>query len=435
VKVTLDIRPRAAFRAYLERVQRWACLVVHRRAGKTYACIQDLIFRATTHKRKGPPLRYAYVGPTRDQAKDIAWPYLKRFLAPVPGVKVNEADLSVTLPNGAMIRLYSGDSYERMRGLYFDGVVIDESADIDPLAWTSVIRPTLSDYNGWATFIGTPKGRNAFYRTHRHACGDEAWYSLVLRASESGIIPQDELDDIRKSTPDDIYRQEYECDFSVGMPGAVYARFIGEMMEEERIKDFPWDRAQPVWTSWDLGSPKNTVCIYWQFVGREIHIIDHDSDLEFSPVSRVAHMNGKGYPYAGHLFPHDAAAQEKSGKNFQQQMSEAELYGIRIVPRCQDIWPGINKAAEFFPRMLIHKTRCARLVDALESYHTRHERGGDHVTSVPVHDWSSHHADAFRVMGEGMLNGMLKGHSEAIRDHRPQHLRQRTASAGRYQPL
>src|SRR5947207_5839246 len=145
---TVEVVPRRQFRAYLERTQRWACMVVHRRGGKTYCCLQDLLLRGLNYTRPGPPLRYGYVAPTRDQAKDIAWGYLKRFAGKIPGASLNQADLSVTLPNTAGIRLYSGDSYERMRGLYFDGIIIDEPADIDPDAWPSVIRPCLSDYNG-----------------------------------------------------------------------------------------------------------------------------------------------------------------------------------------------------------------------------------------------------------------------------------------------
>jgi len=434
MNVNLEIIPREPFRPYLNRTERWACLVVHRRGGKTFCCVQDLIAKAFTHQRPGPPLRYAYIAPTRDQAKDIAWGYLKRFLSPVPEIRINEADLAITLPNGATIRLYSGESYDRMRGLYFDGVIIDECADIDPAAWHEVILPCLTDYNGWATFIGTPKGRNAFWKIHKQAAAndDGNWFSLVLRASESGIIPDDKLTELRANTPSPIYLQEFECDFSIGMPGAVYARFVAEAVREGRIADFPWDRSVPVWTTWDLGSPVNTRCIYWQFVGREIHVIDHDSGLDLPPAARVGHMKAKGYSFAGHLFPHDAAATERSGMNFQQQMAQAGLEGIRIIPRCNSIWPGINKAAELFPRMVIHKTRCERLVEALECYHTKETKTEGYFTSEPVHDWSSHDADALRMMGEAMLAGMLKGHAEVIREFRPHHQRQKLASAGRY---
>jgi hypothetical protein len=222
-----------------------------------------------------------------------------------------------------------------------------------------------------------------------------------------------------------------EC-FMAPVPGAIFAKFIDAAKASGRVMDFPWDRSIPVWTSWDLGSPKNTRTIYFQFVGREIHIIDHDTGLDLEPAARVSHMMAKGYPFGGHYFPHDAAAQEKSGKNFEQQMREAGLEGVRIVPRCREVWAGINHAAELLPRMVFQKTKCAKLLESLECYHTKEERNSGHQTSVPVHDWASHDADAFRMLAEAILNGMAKGHSDVVREFRPQGQRQKVASAGRY---
>ena len=136
-KPAVVIKPRRQFRSYLERKNRWAALVCHRRAGKTVACIQDLILKAQNDTRVTPPRRYAYIAPTRDQAKDVAWAMLKRYVEPYPDVRVNEADLTVTFVNGASIRLYSGENYDRMRGLYFDHVILDEFGDLDPQAWQS----------------------------------------------------------------------------------------------------------------------------------------------------------------------------------------------------------------------------------------------------------------------------------------------------------
>jgi hypothetical protein len=222
-----------------------------------------------------------------------------------------------------------------------------------------------------------------------------------------------------------------EC-FMAPVPGAIFARFVDKAKAEGRVINFPWDRSNLVHTSWDLGSPKNTRTVYFQFVGREIHVIDHDTGLDLEPAGRVSHMLGKGYNLGTHYFPHDAAAQEKSGKNFEQQMREAGLENIRIVPRCREIWPGINKAAELFPRCVFHKDKCASLLESLECYHTKEERTSGHQTSIPVHDWSSHDADAFRMMAEAILNGLAKGHAEILRDARPANQRQTKASAGRY---
>ncbi len=222
-----------------------------------------------------------------------------------------------------------------------------------------------------------------------------------------------------------------EC-FMAPVPGAIYAKFIDRAKAEGRVIAFPWDRSNLVHTSWDLGSPKNTRCIYWQLVGREIHVIDHDTGLDLEPASRVAHMGQKGYPFGNHFFPHDAAAQEKSGKNFEEQMTEAGLTGIVVVPRCREVWPGINKAAELLPRMVFHKDKCAKLLESLECYHTKEERTSGHLTSIPVHDWSSHDADAFRMFSEAQLNGLLKGQGEVVRDARAREQRRRVASSGSY---
>ena len=107
-----------------------------------------------------PNARFAYIAPHYNQAKDVAWTYLKQYTGPLPHVTTNESELRIDLPaNGARLRLYGADNYDRMRGVYFDGVILDEYADMDPRAWSEVVRPALSDRKGWATFIGTPKGK------------------------------------------------------------------------------------------------------------------------------------------------------------------------------------------------------------------------------------------------------------------------------------
>lgn len=433
-ETTIEIRPRKQFRDFIESEKRWDCLGVHRRGGKTYSSLQKLLKRALSHKRTGPPKRYAYIAPTQDQAKDIAWGYLKAFTSKIPGVRYNESELKVIFACGMTIRLYSGENYERMRGLYFDGVVIDEPEDIDPLAWPRVIRPCLTDYKGWAIWIGTIKGKKGHWKRLMDAKDDPEWFTMLLKASESGIIPEDELADICKTTDKDSYEQEYECNPNIGIPGVLFAKFMTDAAVEGRIIDFPWDHAEPVYTFWDLGSPTNTRCTYVQFVGREIHIIDHDADLEdpeMTPAKRVAHMKATGYHFAEHYFPHDAAAVEKSGKNFQQQMAEAGLTNIRIIPRCRVIWTGINKLAELFPRMVFHKSKTWYLVESAENYRRKVDKDGS-ITDYILENWATHSTDTLRMLAEAMLNGMLKGPSAIIRETRPESMRQRKSSAGRY---
>ena len=146
-KITADIpyKPRQQFEAYHDRTERFAKIVAHRRFGKTVGCINELIRAALTNDRQFPPPRYSYIAPTYAQAKDVAWGYLKHYSQPIPGIEARESDLTVIYPNGQIVKLYGADNYERIRGLYNDGIIIDEPAQIDPRAWPEVIRPTLSD--------------------------------------------------------------------------------------------------------------------------------------------------------------------------------------------------------------------------------------------------------------------------------------------------
>ena len=153
--------------------------MAHRRAGKTVACINDLIKRAITDGKENG--RYAYIAPFYSQAKTIAWDYLLRFSEPIR-TSANASELWVELINGARIRLFGGDNPDALRGLYLDGVILDEYADMRPRVWGEIIRPLLADRQGWAVFIGTPKGRNAFFDMY-----DGSNNAIVVRCPNSDV--------------------------------------------------------------------------------------------------------------------------------------------------------------------------------------------------------------------------------------------------------
>lgn len=195
-----------------QRLKRFSVLVCHRRFGKTFLAVNALIDAALRTKKQAA--RYGYVAPYLKQAKQVSWDYLKRFSYPVPGVKVHESELSIEYPNGAIVRLYGSDNGEAMRGVYFDGVVIDEVADCRLETWPEIIRPALADRKGWCLFIGTPKGMNQFYELYERAQRDPEWYAGMYRADETGLIDEKELADARSSMSPNQYRQEFLCDFT-----------------------------------------------------------------------------------------------------------------------------------------------------------------------------------------------------------------------------
>jgi hypothetical protein len=216
--VTLPYTPRPPqpeIHAALE-AHRFCVLVAHRRMGKTVCVINHLIKQALLGGK--PDGFYAYAAPYRNQAKNIAWGYLKHFTEPLPMRQVNEGELSLSLPGGAVIRIFGADNPHSLRGLYFDGVILDEVAQMKPEVWHEIIRPALSDRRGFAVFIGTPYGVNLFSELYyRAVSGAEGWFGAMYRADRTGVLDSDELAALRQEMGEAAYRREYLCDFNAAV--------------------------------------------------------------------------------------------------------------------------------------------------------------------------------------------------------------------------
>ena len=398
-ELELEFIPRKQFRPYLTRDKRWSCIVAHRRAGKTVACIMDLVIRAVEHKGSDP--RFAYIAPTYTQAKDVAWTYLKEYTQAIPGIKYSETELSVTFPhNQSRIRLYGAENYDRLRGLYLDGVVIDEAGDIDPVAWPQVIRPSLSDRKGWATFIGSAKGRNYFHRIHLNAKKDGSWFCGVLKASATGIIDDAELADAKQAMTPEEYAQEYECSFDAAIKGAFYGKDVAEAETEKRIGRVPRDKAADVFCSWDLGIGDNMALWVFQIVGREWHFIKYYENSSYGLDHYVDWIKALPYTVHEHFLPHDAEARElQTGKSRVAFLEERGL-NCTVVPR-GNVDDGISAARQRFNRFWFDADGCERGIDCLRMYRSEFDEKHGVLKSRPLHDWASHGADAFRcaVMG------------------------------------
>lgn len=210
-----------------------------------------------------------------------------------------------------------------------------------------------------------------------------------------------------------------EC-FKSPMEGAIYADLLDKLRGKGAIKPFSWDGAALVHTFWDEGSPINTVTWYAQFVAGEIRLIDCDVDLDLTPVERVAHMMRKPFAhlYGHHYLTHASEQTENSGKTFQTQLKDAGLPNTKIVPRTVDVWIGINECRQLMPRMVFHSQACEDGLEGLENYHTRRTSSGGLAKDEPVHDWSSHRADALRTLAEANMRGMIPGGGSIARQGR-----------------
>ncbi len=219
--ISLGYAPRAWQRAaHLGMaLVRWAVLVVHRRAGKTVLAIMHTIDRACRLDK--PNGRYAYIAPQLKQAKAIAWSYLKQYATKIPGTIVHEGELRVTLRNGAEIRLLGADNADALRGIYLDGVVLDEVSNLSKELWDSVLRPALADRHGWALFMGTPDGINLLSEVYFGAKGNPEWYAAAFTVDQTEALPADEVAALRREMTVTAFAREMLCDFSAASDNAL----------------------------------------------------------------------------------------------------------------------------------------------------------------------------------------------------------------------
>jgi hypothetical protein len=204
-----------------------------------------------------------------------------------------------------------------------------------------------------------------------------------------------------------------EC-FKAPLEGAIYASLLSEARGKGAFNKTPVDRNYLVNTAWDLGSPINTVTWYFQCVAGEIRIIDCDHDLDLTPAERVYRMIRKDYLYGDHYLPHDAMATQKSGKTFARELQDLGLRNIKTVGQTVDIWIGINHLRAMFERLTFRMPECDAAVEMLELYHTRRETATGLAVDIPVHDSSSHFADALRTMAEAEMSRLFTGQKKDV---------------------
>lgn len=395
--VSTGYTARAQFASLHRRKQRWGVAVCHVRAGKTVACINDLIDASIRCQLPNP--RFAYVAPFFSQAKDVAWGYLKQYTAAIPGVQVNESELRVDLPGGRRIRLYGADNYERLSGIYLDGVVLDEYGDMDPRAWKEVIRARLSDRNGWAVFIGTPKGVNHFADLWQAAKSNPEWFTLQLKASETKLLHEEELASARQVMTDEDYAAQYECSFEASVVGSYWGKQMQIADQEKRICHVPHQPEVGVDTWWDLGVDNMAI---WctQNVGREVHVIDYLEGEGAGLPAYAKALKDKPYVYNSHNVPHDADAREIGSGKTRSETAKALGLTFTRVPDI-DVGDGIDAARSFLSRCWFDRVRTERGRSALVSYRKVWDEKRKTFHNQPHKDWATHGADAFRYLAVG----------------------------------
>ena len=387
------------------RKRRFGVIVCHRRMGKTVMAVNQLVRSALTCTKERP--RFGFLAPTYTQGKATAMDFLSYYSAAIPDRTINQSELRADFPNGGQVRIYGGDNPDSLRGLYFDGVVLDEYGLHQAKTYSEVVAATLVDRGGWALFQGTPNGRNQFYEVAqtakaRMAAGDPDWFYAEHKASQTGLLDPNFLAQARSMMTPDEYAQEFECSFEAAVKGAIYSKEMEQAREQKRITAVPYDPALPVDTDWDLGIGDSMAIWFSQSTrSGEVRMIDYmEGSGEGFPFYARA-LRDKGYTYGRHWAPHDIQVRElSSGRS---RLEVAASLGIRfdVTPRLQDtnageVEEGIHAVRMLFPRLWFDAEKCAKGIEALMHYRRDYNQKLNEFKATPVHDWASHASDAIR---------------------------------------
>ena len=415
-----------------------AVVVAHRRAGKTYQTIKQLVEIAIASKL--PHAKYAYIAPTIDRAKEIAWENIKDFLQDYPGARFYE-NLPEVRFDGKSIRLYGATRVNRMRGIHLDGVVLDEYGEFPPEIWDTTISPTLTNPGrpeGFAWFIGTAQGPNHFYKMFNLA-DDLGWGTGFYPATATGLFTPEWLDAKRKEMAimhkfgDSGFRQEYLCDWNAAIVGSYYGELMDAMEQDGRVTDVPHDPTLPVIVGQDLGLDGEHVIICAQIRGSRVSIIDYIGERDQDYPFFVKWLLSKNYTYSVVGFPHDA--KQRNPANKISKKNEFVNAGLpqhlpKIIER-NPITDSRSAVRSLMPRMWIDKTKCERLVEALKLYQRSYDQSTGAFADHPKRGWEVHSADALanlalvlrKVSGYTRLKGDLTRLSSGPLDNLPPYKR------------
>lgn len=423
-------RPRPYQRALwaaLERGCRRAIAIWHRRAGKDDLCLHWAAISAV--ERVGT---YWHMLPNASQARKAIWKAInphsgKRRIdeafPPAMRRRTNDQEMFIELVNGSTWQVVGSDNFNSLVGSPPLGVVFSEWALANPAAW-AYLRPILAENGGWALFITTPRGRNHAAAMFQAAQNDANWFAQRLTADQTSVFAPEVLaaeraELIREYGPDDgdnLFQQEYFCSFDAAVVGAYYGKLMQRADEEGRVKPFPWEPAVPVHTLWDLGVDDSTAIWCVQLVGREVRLIDFIDGSGTGLDWYVNQLSLRPYTWGTHYLPHDAKVKELgTGKSRVETLNGLGLLRIEVVP-AQSVADGINAVRQLLPRCWFNTqpppvlgetpadaaARMERGLAALRQYRKVWDAKRKVFQDQPLHDWTSHAADALRTGATGM---------------------------------
>lgn len=403
----------AAWKA-LEDGCRRMVLCWHRRSGK-----DDLGLHFTATQVVQYPANYWYLLPQANQARKAIWTAVDSHM----GVKridwafpkelrenTNDQEMLIRFKNGATWQVVGSDNYQGVIGSGAFGIVYSEYMLSDPNS-RLFLEPILKENGGWAIFNGTPRGRNHFHGLYNLAISEPGWFGQLLTVKDTGALTDVEIEDYRRQLAmergedeaDNAVAQEYFCSWDAAIPGSYYGKFIAALEAEDCIGSVAYDPRYPVITGWDIGVGDSTAIWFVQQTRTSLNIIDYYETSGVGADHYAKVIKEKPYMYEYHILPHDADDREW-GNNASSRVDSLKSLGVRplrIMKRAS-VDDGINAVRIILHGARFDRKRCQRGIDALRQYQRTWDDKLKVFSQKPLHDWTSHAADAFRYLAQGL---------------------------------
>lgn len=393
------------------------------RSGKTFIYCYCLIYRALTYNKS----RHGIFRQTRKDLKESIWldtfPKVCSLLHPNFMPELNNQDLVARFPNGSEIWFGYLDDVkhsDNVLGKEFNTVYLNEISEIAFASYTKVLtRLSLKAYDkngnlcpnrffgdcnpsgkwhwGYKTFV---LKKNA--KTNENLNNPEQYGYLLMNPKDNmANLPEDYIQ-MLESLPEEERNRFLLGIWTDGISGGIYTKEIGLAEQEGRITNVPFNNDFFVWTFWDIGMDDATAIWFVQFIGDEIHLIDYYENNNQSALHYLEVLKKKqqeyGYKYSKLVLPHDAKQREWTNGRSRAETLEQQGFKTEVI-KASSIADGINACKLIFDKCWFDKVKCEEGISALSNYHRKENPVAMTYSNEPVHDWTSHGADSFRLMG------------------------------------
>jgi phage terminase large subunit len=276
---------------------------------------------------------------------------------------------------------------------------VDEAEPVTDEAWIKLI-PTLREEDSelWVTW-NPEKKRSATHKRFREGPPDPRVKIVEINWKDNPWFPdvlnRTRLRDLVQRS--DQYEHIWEGGFAHVFEGAYYVKEMADAKAQGRICKVEYDPLIPVHTAWDLGIGDSTAIWFFQLVGSEIRVIDfYEANNQGLP-HYAGVLGAKGYKYGEDWVPHDAKVRELGTGRTRIETLQALGRKPRLVPD-HKLMDGINATRETLPKCWFNAERTEYGLDALRQYRSEYDDKALVFDDKPLHDWTSHAADAFRYL-------------------------------------